>query len=278
MTSFALTELEDQPYEFVISLSAAENSSACNRKMGWEKIGELQTMDWHAGKRSDSFRRIARRLPVLPAVYHYFRSRSGPPPLSAEPSPPFHMLEQNIDRPRHVQTSQVILEKTPRPEAMAALAECQGNDGRIRHVRDEKFYRWRFRNPRCNYRFLFVEKAGLEGYLVLQQDVHISTDAVCIVDWEATSVEVFSDLVRTAIHGGGFQSVGIWSTTLSAVLRKMLSECGFRSAGENGSAEPVYVKPVLVKPLRAAEGLLMGGRSLSDISNWDLRAIYSDSY
>jgi hypothetical protein len=43
MTSVALKELETEQFDFVITLSAAQNSSASNLKLGWENVGELRT-------------------------------------------------------------------------------------------------------------------------------------------------------------------------------------------------------------------------------------------
>jgi len=36
---------------------------------------------------------------------------------------------------------------------MAQLGRAPAEDGRIRHVRDEAFFGWRFSNPMRNYRF-----------------------------------------------------------------------------------------------------------------------------
>jgi hypothetical protein len=209
---------------------------------------------------------------------HCSISSTAPPPPAGQP-PAFHALDHNIEQSKRLRMSGIVLEKKPRPEEMAMLASSQGNDGLIRHVRDQRFYAWRFRNPLCEYRFLFMRRTGLEGYLVLQRGINNNSNSVCIVDWEATNVKVLAELLQAVIHRGGFRSISIWSTTLSNDIKKMLVNHGFYAAKEHDSlGSDVYFPPVLVKPLRATNGLLMGRRDLLDMSNWDLRAIYSDSY
>jgi hypothetical protein len=171
-----------------------------------------------------------------------------------------------------------VLEEKPRPEAMAMLVSRQGNDGRIRHIRDQQFYAWRYQNPLSVYRFLFWEKAKLKGFLVLQQ-VDTYSNAAYIVDWEATSVEVFSDLLLAIIRWGGFSSIEIWSVTLADDMIEVLTKHGFYVAGKSRSSDTTpFFPPIIVKTLHPGSSWSMGGRDLLDISNWDLRPIYSDVY
>jgi hypothetical protein len=46
---------------------------------------------------------------------------------------------------------------------MADLVRRLGHDGRLRHVRDERYLAWRYRNPLYEYRFLVRESDRLEG-------------------------------------------------------------------------------------------------------------------
>ena len=70
---------------------------------------------------------------------------------------------------------------------MAELAERIGYDGRIRHVRDEQYFSWRFQNPLSEYRFLFWDNGRLDGYLVLYRKVYPpgNDELAYIVDWDA---------------------------------------------------------------------------------------------
>src|SRR6478672_5442840 len=65
-------------------------------------------------------------------------------------------------------SSNVLVESSPRSEAMAELVRSIAGDGRIRHVRDAEFFRWRFENPTRQYRFFYYESYGrLEGFMVV---------------------------------------------------------------------------------------------------------------
>ena len=102
--------------------------------------------------------------------------------------------------------SRVTLSKTARPRAMAELAERIGYDGRIRHVRDEQYFSWRFQNPLSEYRFLFWDNGRLDGYLVLYMKVYPPGDDewAYIVDWDAINGNVWHDLLQAAIQWGNF--------------------------------------------------------------------------
>jgi hypothetical protein len=161
---------------------------------------------------------------------------------------------------------------------MAELIARIGSDGRMRHVRDAQYFGWRFRNPRSIYRFLFWEGTQLEGYLVLRTPVHAVRKVVSIVDWEATNGHAREDLLRAAIRWGGFAQVDIWSATHAGEVKILLERTGFRRVNEpKGVAQP---HPAVL--IRAVSDQMQGSqwrvadRWLLDLTNWDLRMIYSD--
>ena len=162
---------------------------------------------------------------MLRSAYHLLQwqvSRVSRRPVLLKRNSAFDLLDTNGARPdRHLS-----VERNPRPLAMAGLVERIGWDGRMRRVRDCDYFAWRFRNPRSNYRFLFWEDGGLEGYLVLRASVSLSPN-VFIVDWEAANAEARSELLRAAIRLGGFQSLAIWSSTLPEDARAVLESLGF---------------------------------------------------
>jgi hypothetical protein len=95
---------------------------------------------------------------------------------------------------------------------MADLIRRLGHDGRVRHVRDERYLAWRFRNPLHEYRFLFSEADGrLDGYLVLQAYRRDRSRGVNIVDWEGETRQVRAELLRAAVDRGGFDILTIWT-------------------------------------------------------------------
>jgi len=268
-TSMALRELENSAYHFDICLGSNAYTERSSIKLGWKVVEELRSMN-----RKSWVRGLARKIPLIHRAYHRLYNRSATQQPSESAIQPFHVLDRNYGRTKNFNQSGIVLEKKPRPEAMAMLVSRQGYDGRIRHVRDQQFYAWRYQNPLSEYRFLFWEKGGLKGFLVLQQVLHNNSDAIQIVDWEAASVEVLSDLLQTVIHWGGFGSISIWSLTLADDMIKVLTRHGFSGAGKSNSSESST--RIIVKPLHSGGHWSMGGRDLLDISNWDLRPIYSD--
>jgi GNAT superfamily N-acetyltransferase len=269
-TSMALRELENSAYDFDICLGSNQYTEGSAIKLGWTVVGELRPMN-----RQSWVRQIARKMPLIPRTYHHLFNRSATQQPSESAIQPFHLLDRNYDRTKDFGQSGIVLEKKPRPEAMAMLVSRQRYDGRIRHVRDQQFYAWRYQNPLSEYRFLFCEKGELKGFLVLQQVLHTYSNATHIVDWEATSVEVFSDLLQTVICWGGFSSISIWSVTLADDMIKVLTKHGFKS---RSSESTTVFSRIIVKPLHPGGNWSMGGRDLLEISNWDLRPIYSDGF
>jgi hypothetical protein len=278
MISIELKELENDRYDFDITLSAGQQSSISNTKMGWLKVGELSRLHWRPMKNASWLRQIGRKVPLLPSMYRHFRKDATQRRSSNNAFQPFQALDHNYERGLRFGGSGIVLDNCPRPAAMAMLVSGQSSNGRIRHVRDEKFYQWRYENPFSEYRFLFHEKTELEGYLVLQQSSHANSDSCLIVDWEFTNMKVFSDLVRATTLWGKFESISIWSATLGSNIVKLLRGLGFQGAEEDETTGDLFCSPILVKPLCEPNNWSMGGRDILNIANWDLRPIYSDAY
>jgi hypothetical protein len=167
---------------------------------------------------------------------------------------------------------------------MAKLAKRIGYDGRIRHVRDEQYFRWRFQNPLSDYRFLFWDDGRIDGYLVLYGKVYPpnNNELAYIVDWDAINENVWHDLLQAAMQWGNFNYIGIWSATLSEAVARVLRNAGFSFKDKTGNAiHDMRGKNILVKSLNQTIQRVdwtLGGRDLSDPTHWDLRAIYSDNY
>jgi len=251
--SAALDDLANGSYTYTFSLSASEVTFLGCLAMGWRSIGSLQTMQRRsAHKPSD--------------------------PSSAEQPHLFHCLDRNGAESWRDASPYVFVEPTPRPEAMAELIERIGGDGRMRHVRDQEYFAWRFQNPRAVYRFLFWEDARMEGYLVLRRWVYTDRVGVNIVDWEATNAQVRADLLQAAIHWGNFPELTIWSATLPDEAKTLLNNTGFEQRGGEGNLAR-YLPTVLVRPIRdemLKDDWVLADRRLLDVDNWDLRMIYSD--
>jgi len=253
LTMAALNDLTNSGHTYVFSLSANKIAYWGSLAMGWRGIGSLQRMQ----------RRCANSLPSA--------ASAGEPHL-------FYSLDRNGEWGRGEASHHVSVESTPQPNAMAELIERIGADGRIRHVRDQQYFAWRFQNPRAVYRFLFWEDTRLEGYLVLRRWVYTDRVAVNIVDWEATNAEVRADLLQAAIRWGNFAHLTIWSATLLDEVKTLLQITDFKELESKGNMTRDF-PTVLVRPIR--DEMLKGDwvladRRLLDLANWDLHMIYSD--
>jgi hypothetical protein len=143
---------------------------------------------------------------------------------------------------------------------------------RLRHVRDQVYFEWRFRNPLRSYRFLYAGGDRIEGYLVLQRSLSGSVDRVCIVDWEGESDAVLEDLLDAAIECGQFPALYAWCLGASPSIRQLLDRRGFVAAKSS------HESCVLVRSVRDADlasPWLFSGRRLDDPSQWDMRMLYS---
>ena len=253
LTMAALNDLTNSGHTYVFSLSANKIAYCGSLAMGWCGIGTLQVMH-------------RRSVDGLSSV------------SSAEEPHPFYFLDRNAAGSQGEASPYVSVEPTPRPEALAELVARIGGDGRMRHVRDQQYFAWRFQNPRAVYRFLFWEDARLEGYLILRKWVYTDRVGVRIVDWEATNAQVRTDLLQAAIRWGEFAELTIWCATLPNEAKALLQMTGFKQLEDKGGMTR-YLPTVLVRPVR--DEMLKGdwvfaGRRLLDLDNWDLRMIYSD--
>jgi hypothetical protein len=139
-------------------------------------------------------------------------------------------------------------------------------------VRDETFFTWRFGNPLCNYRFLYVGRERLRGYIVLQQSTVVNGDRASIVDWEAESDLVRAELLSAVIEYGKIPELCIWQLGASRAVTRLVDQHGFKPLPANDE------KSVLVRSVRDDElnaPWILGGRRLDDANQWDLRMIYS---
>jgi hypothetical protein len=264
ITRIALNDLDKMGYTYVFNLSASPVTLHASLAMGWRSVGDLQRMYWKAGQGTNSSRMLsyAAKFSML---------------FSAKKRNPFHFLHNNAMKRGHKISPYVSVEQTPRSKAMAELVRRTVTDGRIRQSRDQEYFDWRFNNPLSHYRFLFWEESRLEGYLVLQTRVNDEALSVSIVDWEADNLQVQSDLLEAVLVLGNFDVLSIWTATLPDVVKMLLKKNGFNMSEVKSIAQ--YRPTVLVR--RVQDDMLetdwtIDNRRLLDLSNWDLRMIYSD--
>ena len=277
MMNAAFDDLEKKGYRYVYSLSAGKITRLASLAMRWRSAGSMQPQHWHS-RRAESFQRIRKFAGKKRIVRRYadklpYRHWGEGQRNLHELCNPGRMRSRYIGGP-------VVVEPGVRAGEMAELVSRIGHDGRIRHVRDEEYLSWRFRNPLHRYLFLYWKEKDLEGYLVLQQylsEFSPSMTRVNIVDWEATSQRVRAGLLRAATHLAPFADLNIWTATVGNETKNLLRDAGFTPVQEGASVD--QEQPcLLVRSVRADEpeaGWSLGDRRLREMADWDIRMIYS---
>jgi acyl carrier protein/GNAT superfamily N-acetyltransferase len=238
----AFEDLRDSGLPFVLNLSGGTLTVLNSLAMGWKSIGTPRSMH----KRSVGFLRRLQRV-----------VSAGRPPFA------------RFDRRGTGETR-------PRPDAMARLIQRIGHDGRLRQVRDQSYFDWRFRNPFREYRFLYAGGEELDGYLVLRGSVDSfeSAQTVSIVDLEAINDHVRAALLRTAVTAGAFGDLAIWATDTQMV--EHLVALKFEpSKPEPGSFGATLLVRMIDPDLPESEWRSADGRQLLEHRNWDIRLLYS---
>jgi GNAT superfamily N-acetyltransferase len=241
------------PFLFNLSASAPTRLGALS--MGWRDIGPVRQVRWERPKERQKL----------------FGAKET---TDATRNDPFREIDAIIERGKTPRAS-VQVSSEPLPDEMAALVRQSGHDGRIRHVRDEAYFQWRFRHPRPRFRFLFHRSpAAIDGYLVLQHkggDSHVK-----IVDSEGSG-GALKGLLETALHDCGLWRIVCWRASIAGVPDADLARQGFVEVPVKSIAEPFPTVIVLPNTSTPTEGSWqLGGRDVRDASNWDLRQAYGD--
>jgi GNAT superfamily N-acetyltransferase len=254
----ALESLARQGFGYTINASGSELTVLQSLAMGWKSLGPMEPVV----RMTDVER--ARRLIVRAArrtlLQRFTYGSIGNPPGS------FAKLDRRGTEPA-ARERNVVVESSPRPEAMAELVRSIAGDGRIRHVRDADFFRWRFGNPTREYRFLYFERDGaLEGFIALASYTR-SNLQFNIVDIEARNDSVLAELVETACAWGRFPAIGAWMASHPPAARTLLTRHGFVATDRRLRARGMPC--VLLKKIGSAESAALDGAA------WDIRLIDS---
>ena len=264
---FALDDLDRRGYRYLINLSAGPVTQRTSVLMRWRNAGGVMHVQRRATRRTmmDSLASRASKLPIVWRLSETFRGLGGP--VGARLFDRFD--SRSARRGRRQQSGAIFAQGTPLPEEMESLVNRLPTDGRLRHVRDQTYFAWRFRNPMRSYRFLFAGGDRLEGYLVLQRALD-RDDRVSIVDWEAAGDSALERLLNAAIDDGRFSVLSAWRLGTSPAVERLLDRRGFVPADRSKS---VLVRSVASADLEGAWTL--AGRALDDASQWELRMVYS---
>ncbi len=261
---FALADLAGKDISYLFSLSSSPAIRLGSLATGWRGTGPLTDMG--RGHRTMRWTRL----------WNAVRRARGKP--SPAPKRPFARLDRRLTRSAGRLEGGLSVAAAPRLDAMIDLIRRLGHDGRIRHVRDTTYLTWRFRNPRSDYRFCFLDRDRLQGYMVLQaRPYSTNNDIVRIVDWEGETAEARGAVAQAALGDLVGGPANVAAVNLSPEDRAVLQRVGFVDQQSGSAAESqatVLVRPVA--PSGVQRPWLFGGRDLLDATSWDLRPIYSD--
>jgi acyl carrier protein/GNAT superfamily N-acetyltransferase len=266
----AYADLRESGTRFLFNLSGQTLTVLGSLSMGWRSIGMLKPMGL-----SSLRGRFRNKLGAMPYFWRYANS-----PILKDPADKNQFARLDDARRRLSGSGStgpaIVITDHPRPKEMATLVERIPYDGRIRHVRDESYFDWRFRNPLHDYRFLFAGDETLDGYLVLKRLVDSKNRRVNIVDLEGIDGRVQEALLRDAVTTGAFVNLVSWTATTSDNLLSRLRALGFGPVDEESTA--LGCPCFLVRPTddrHLDDQWFLGETPLLDLSNWDIRMLYS---
>ncbi|MGD9832427.1 MAG: acyl carrier protein [Piscinibacter sp.] len=159
----------------------------------------------------------------------------------------------------------------PDPAEFAAFVARLTQDERLRHMRDERFFAWRYRNPLHDYRVISARDAAgrLRGYIVLQRGRSAFADQrrVNLVDWAGDSEAVWAGLIQAAVRGGRIAELVTWRNG-DAATNRQIDALGFIPADAHQAERGLPC--ALVREF--GEGV---HHPLPELGQWDLRMAYT---
>jgi GNAT superfamily N-acetyltransferase len=267
----SLDRVAAEGHRYAFSLSAGPVTRMASLATGWRGAGSMR--DAQRKGAEGWLVRVAARLRTLPLLWRYADPVAR---LQYRLKRPFVDLDRGARRAGGPLDGGVRVEAAPRVDAMADLVRRLGHDGRLRHVRDERYLAWRYRNPLYEYRFLFRGADRLEGYLVLRADRKDPARGVNVVDWEATTPALREELLRASVGWGRFPELTIWSATVPLDTLAAVSRAGFVPAGVGSRTRSSHTILVCdARRPRPAPDMVLAGRRLLDPATWDMRMVYS---
>jgi len=271
LTAAVRAEMAARGHDYFLSLSALRVTRHQSLKFGAIPVGPVQAIGrLRASVRClDGIRGVAARSPF---VWRY-SSRVA----AWEHAAAFFGRMDAVKAPSRSVASNTdfVVETSPRVAEMAELVATLPCDGRIRRVRDVRYFAWRYANPLHEYRCVYAERNGrLCGFLVVERALSdLANLRRChIADWDADTAEVSADLLRFVLEVGRPVELVAWRESGGVAERNALESSGFRpiDAEQTKRGLPsILVWPV--DPAADPQRLCLGGRSLLDLANWDLR-------
>jgi len=260
--------------DYLLNLSGGRFTAQSSIATGWKSAGDMNPGE--RCSRSSRLRRVARRaLSRTPLLWRYASSAFT---YGSAGRSPFARLDGLPARLVGKDGVAVNVSRRVMPAEMTALVRRVRSDNRIRHVRDETYFDWRFKNPLHDYRFVYAGEPQLDGYVILKRKIDYGgiNPGVSIVDLEAVDHRAHDVLLEFATRPGLFAELFVWASTFPERSLHALSRAGFRALAQTSSVHPN--PKILVRPTddtRLAEDWCIDGIRILDPANWDMRMIYT---
>ena len=266
----ALHDLHEQDIDYVFNFSGSPITVISSLASGWRSIGAVDPL-YHRS-------RMAKLMDSMASIPFVWRFASAVQSLSRSQSYPFHRIDELLETTLTARGVQLRISRQPEPENMAWLVRSIAHDGRIRLARDSAYLRWRFENPLQDYRFFYSEGDSLNGYLVVKRSAAGApgepSPTVHIVDLEANDENSKLALLEAAAAGDLFDGPVVWSATLSKPCKDFLASIKYDAVASAFQGHPCLLVRATDDTRLEDEWQLRGIR-LTDMSNWDMRMIYT---
>jgi GNAT superfamily N-acetyltransferase len=188
----------------------------------------------------------------------------------------------------------VKLSRRVRAEAMAELAAQSRQAGRIRHVKDERWFRWRYADPSSRYLFAYFESAQrLVGYMAFHRVAPpLPAGPMNLVDWEVGEGLEWPDMLDVAMRLADRRVValGLWAALLPAESRARLPSLGFTPrtlSGPLARRRPTFLVGRIRgfeqdaapdSPGAEAAAWTVNGLRIDRAEDWDARPVFADPF
>ncbi len=270
----AYHDLERRGIDYLLNLSGSPFTVESSIATGWKSAGALNPMDRcsRSQRRRNQLRRMLARTPLM------WRYAASPFLSSNAERNPFARLDRLPEVLHSKDGMPVHVSRRALPTEMTSLVRRIGHDHRIRHVRDQTYFEWRLKNPLHDYRFFYVGKPELDGYMVLKRTIGNGgvSPRVSIVDLEAVDQRTRDVLLQCGTRQDLFEELFVWSATLPKESQEALSIAGFRPLDQSPLGQGN--RKILVRPTddtRLTEDWHIDGIRILESANWDMRMIYS---
>lgn len=188
----------------------------------------------------------------------------------------------------------VRIARRTRPDEMAELAARRSDPGRIRHVKDARWFRWRYADPSSRYLFVYFERdRRLVAYLAFHREAPpLPSGPLDLVDWERSDEVDWSELLGVAARVADRRVLPLatWTAAFPQETAPLFAELGFAPRtlwGPLARRRPTFLVGRL--PDRGAvlqprgdepdpDAWSVGGRPIDDVRGWDLRPVFADPF